>query len=125
MTRRNRPEEALQRAVASYLDLALPKDAVWFHCPSGGGRSKAEAGIFKAMGVKAGVPDLIIIYQGRVTAIELKAPGGTLSPGQKLMHARLSLAGVLVYTATRIEEVEGFLRGAGVPLRASTGARAA
>lgn len=125
MTRRNRPEEMFQRATASYLDLALPHDAVWFHCPSGGGRSKAEAGIFKAMGVKAGVPDLIIIYQGRVVAIELKTEKGRLSPAQKLMHAQLSLAGALVYTAWCIEEVEGFLRGAGVPLRASTKARVA
>ena len=125
MTRRNRPEEALQRATASYLDLALPRDAVWFHPPNGGARSKAEAGIFKAMGVKPGVPDLIIIYRGRVVAIELKAPGGTRSPAQKLMHARLSAAGALVYTATSIEEVESFLRVAFIPLKATTGARAA
>ena len=122
MTRRNHPEEALQRATAAYLDLALPTDAVFFHPPNGGARSRAEAGIFKAMGVKAGVPDIIVIHQGRVAAIELKAPGGTLSPAQKNMHARLSLAGALVYTAMRIEQVEGFLRGCGVPLRATTGA---
>ncbi len=122
--RRKRPEEMFQRAVARYLDLALPEDAVWFHPPNGGARSKAAAGIFKAMGVKAGVPDLIVIYQGQVVAIELKAPGGTLSKAQKAMHERLMLAGALVYTATRIEEVEGFLR-ATVPLKATTGARAA
>ena len=125
MTRRNRPEEMLQRATASYLDLALPNDAVWFHPPNGGARSKAEAGIFKAMGVKAGVPDLIIIYRGRVVAIELKGEKGRLSPAQKEMHAQLSLAGALVYTAMSVEHVEGFLRGAGVPLKASTGARTA
>jgi len=125
MTRRNRPEQALQRAVAQYLDLALPEDAVWFHPPNGGARSKAEAGIFKAMGVKPGVPDLIIIYQGRMVAIELKALDGRLSPAQKEMHAQLSLAGALVYTAEQVEEVEGFLRGCGVPLRVTTRARAA
>lgn len=31
-----------------------------FHIPNGGGRSKAEAGILKAMGVKAGVLDLFL-----------------------------------------------------------------
>ncbi len=124
MTRRNHPEEIFQRAVAQYLDLALPEDAVWWHTPNGGARSRAEAGIFKAMGVKAGVPDIIVIYQGQVVAIELKGPNGRLSPAQRAMHERLMLAGALVYTATRIEEVEGFLR-ATVPLRATTGARAA
>ena len=119
MTRRNRPEQSFQRSVASYLDLALPRDAVWFHCPSGGGRSKAEAGIFKAMGVKPGVPDIIIVYRGRVVAIELKSEKGRLSPAQKLMHAQLSVAGALVYTATRIEEVESFLRVI-IPLKATT-----
>ena len=129
MTRRKHPEEALQRTTAQFLgiekNVALPEDAVWFHPPNGGARSKAEAGIFKAMGVKAGVPDIIVVYRGRMIAIELKAAGGSLSPAQKDMHARLSMAGALVYTATSVEAVEGFLRGAGVPLRATTGARAA
>ena len=120
-----RREQELQKTVARYLDLALPKDAVFFHCPNGGARSKAEAGIFKAMGVKAGVPDIFIIYRGRVVAIELKSEKGRLTPAQKDMHSRLALAGALVYTATRLEEIEGFLRGCGVPLKASTGARVA
>ena len=131
MTRRNRPEDALHIAVAQYLDLALPEDAVWFHPPNGGARSKAEAGIFKAMGVKPGVPDIIIMYRSRlgsvfstVIAIELKAPGGRRSPAQRKMQDRMTQAGALVYTATRIEEVEGFVRAI-MPLRATTGAKAA
>ena len=72
-----RAEDALQRDVARLLDYALPPDAVWFHAPNGGGRSKVEAAIFKGLGVKPGVPDLIILYRGRCLAIELKAPGLT------------------------------------------------
>lgn len=125
MTRRNRPEQALQIATASYLDLALPEDAVWFHPPNGGARSKAEAGIFKAMGVKAGVPDIIIIWRGRVIAIELKAPNGRLSTAQKDMHAYLTQAGAFVYTATDVAGVEGYLRGHDIALQATTGARTA
>ncbi len=124
MTHRNRPEEVLQRATARYLDLALPDDAVWFHCPSGGARSKAEAGIFKAMGVKPGIPDIIVIYRGRMIAIELKAARGRSSPAQKDMHERLRAAGAYVYTTKRIEDVEIILRTF-MPLTATTGTRAA
>ena len=124
MTRRNRPEDALHIAVAQFLDLALPRDACWTTVEHGGKRTKAEAGKLKAKGLKRGWPDIQIIYRGRLILFELKAPGGTRSPAQKLMHAQLSAAGALVYTATSIEEVESFLRVI-IPLQATTGARAA
>ena len=38
----------------------LPELRLLFHIPNGGGRSKREAGRFKAEGVKAGVPDLCL-----------------------------------------------------------------
>ncbi len=125
MTRHNRPEDSFHITVAQYLDLALPHDAAWTTVEHGGYRTKAERGKLKAKGLTPGWPDIQIIFRGQSINIELKAPGGTLSPAQKLMHAQLSRAGALVFTAWRIEEVEGYLRGCGVPLRASTGARAA
>ena len=127
MTRRKHPEDSFHIAVARYLDLALPHDACWTTVEHGGKRTKAEAGKLKAKGLKPGWPDVQIIYRHRVILFELKAPGGTLSAEQKLMHAQLSLAGALVYPGpvTCLEQVEGFLRGACVPLRATTGAGAA
>ncbi len=122
MTRRNHPEDDFHMAVADYLDLALPEDAVWTTIPAGGG-GKVRGARLKAMGYKAGWPDLQVVYRGRLICIELKSAKGRLSPAQRAMHERLTLAGALVYTATRIEEVEGFLR-ATVPLRATTGAAA-
>lgn len=100
-----RPEEALQRTVAQYLDLALPKDAVWFHVPNGGGRSKAEAGVLKAMGVKAGVPDIYILHEGRSLFIELKPPKRYLSKEQKEMTRRLLLAHARVDVCRSLDEV--------------------
>ena len=120
--RRRRPEQALHRACAQYLDVALPGDACWFHPANGGARSPVEAAIFKGLGVKAGVPDLVIVYRGRFIAIELKSEGGRLTPAQKAMHERLRLAGAIVTTAKSLEEVEGFL-GQLVPLRATVGGR--
>ena len=55
------PEDRLQIAVGQYLDLlSNMKKFKWCHVPNGGARTKAEAGIFKAMGVKPGVPDVMI-----------------------------------------------------------------
>ncbi len=123
MTRRKHPETAFQIAVAQYLDLALPEDAVWTTIPAGGG-GKVRGARLKAMGYKAGWPDLQVVYRGQLICIELKSAKGRLAPTQKAMHGRLTNAGALVYTARCIEQVEGFLR-ASVPLRATTGARAA
>lgn len=92
--------------------------------PAGGG-GKVRGAQLKACGLKPGWPDILIVYRDRLICIELKSNKGRLSPVQKEMHAQLSLAGALVYTATSVEHVEGFLRGAGVPLRATTRARAA
>lgn len=62
------------------------KDIRWFHSPNGGGRNPREGEKFKRMGVKAGVPD-IILPMARVTSrssyhglvIELKKPDGKMS----------------------------------------------
>ena len=37
-----------------------PELRLLFHIPNGGSRGKAEAGRFRAMGVRAGVPDLCL-----------------------------------------------------------------
>ncbi len=109
----NRPEERLQRQVAQYLDACLPPEAVWWHTPNQRGtRKKYEAQILKALGVKPGVPDCIIIYRGRAIFIELKAPKGSLSVVQKDMRDRLTVAGGLWFEARTLEQVEGVLSAA-------------
>ncbi|MEH6476668.1 MAG: hypothetical protein V7727_13330, partial [Sneathiella sp.] len=57
-SRRNQSEELLQRAVVEWLGWQYPM-LLFFVVPNGGGRSKAEAGILKATGVKAGGADLV------------------------------------------------------------------
>ena len=64
-----------------------PELRLLFHIPNGGSRGKAEAGRFRAMGVRAGVPDLCLPvpiggYHGLF--IELKrTSGGRVSADQK------------------------------------------
>ena len=128
LTLQRHPEEALHRAVVDYLrgvenpysqefvGGALPPEAVLHHSPNGGRRSKAEGGIFKALGTHAGWPDLEICYQSRIFFIELKSTTGGLSPTQKACHADLERAGMPVAVCKSLEEVEGTLAGWGIPL---------
>ena len=108
-----RPEEKLQRQVVTWLQWVKPA-CLWWHCPNGGARSKAEAGIFKAMGVKAGVADLCFVLDGGKAAfIELKADKRKLSDSQELFAAEVTGRGAYHATARSIEDVDGILRAWG------------
>lgn len=116
--RRHRPEQTLHLAVARFLSVALPEDAFWWHTPNGGKRGIVEAKLFKLMGVKAGVPDIFVLYAGTLHGIELKAPKGRVSVSQKDAAYKLFRAGCTTHDCRSVESVETALRLAGVPLRA-------
>lgn len=117
-----RPEQDLQKQVAKLLDTCLALNVVWFHVPNGGYRSKAEAGIFMAMGVKPGVPDLIISWAGPdgplVLAIELKAGTGKATTAQIEMMDRMRSCAWFVSEARSLDEVMALLKRYHVPVRA-------
>lgn len=116
-SRRARPEEQVQRAVVDYLRVALPDrlGVVWFAVPGHRGtRKRYEMGILNAMGVRAGVPDLAFIAQGRAFFIELKSAGGRLSKAQGEMIERLRGAGATTYFCRSIADVERVLRAEGL-----------
>lgn len=66
MKRENSPlptEEDEQIALFLWAKMAsatMPELDLLYHIPNGGSRGKAEAGRFKASGVKAGVPDIFL-----------------------------------------------------------------
>jgi hypothetical protein len=99
-----RPEQEIHKAVVSHLAARAERRVFWFHVPNGGKRSIIEARIFKGLGVIPGIPDLIIIKDGKVFALELKAPGGRLSPSQRLTIAGMQHCGVEVAVATGLDE---------------------
>ena len=88
-----------------------------FHVPNGGWRSHIEAAILKGLGVRAGVPDVIAVKDGRTYALEIKAPGGRLTVAQNAAHAALRAAGATVLTSYSLDdaismlEEWGLLRG--------------
>lgn len=87
-----------------------PELSLMYHIPNGGKRGKAEAGRFRAMGVKSGVPDIFLPIKGTTynfdcphevhysgLYIELKRQrGGTVSAAQKQWIASLRDAGYAV-----------------------------
>jgi hypothetical protein len=103
--RRKRPEDALQRAVLEHLRLRGPRTAYWFHVANGGGRSPIEASILKGLGVRAGVPDLIIIYDGKTYGLELKADGNKPTRLQIEAQDAMRAAGAAVAVAVGLDAV--------------------
>jgi hypothetical protein len=66
-------EAAIQRAVCQHLDARPAPGLVWWHSPNGGFRLPVEAAIFKGLGVRPGVADLILLHEAKFHALELKA----------------------------------------------------
>jgi hypothetical protein len=82
-----RAEQADQIALVELLTANLAPGWRFFHVPNGGKRTKAEAGIFKAMGVDPGVEDLVFVQRGGlVYFLELKAATGKRSKAQIAFH---------------------------------------
>jgi len=93
MSRRKNTEAQIQRAVVDHLKARGVAGLVWFHVPNGGFRGKAEGAIFKSMGVRAGVSDLILVHAGKIFALELKAPGGRSTEAQLAFLSDIDAAG--------------------------------
>lgn len=72
-----------------------------------------------AMGVQSGIPDLFIIIDGKLYAIELKrSKGGVVSAAQKLWIERLNNAGIKAVVCKGSSEAIDFITGvAGTKLK--------
>jgi len=98
-------EDNLQKAVAKYLDTI---GAFWFHCPNGGSRNAIEASKLKTMGVKAGIPDCLILDQRKGysgLAIELKVGYNKPSEQQLDIIDKLVQSNWLVVVSWSLDEV--------------------
>jgi hypothetical protein len=121
-TARKHDEDDLQRQIWEFLGFALPANAMAFHVPNGGMRSKRWAARMVGLGLVAGIPDIAVIWNGRAAFVELKAGRGVVSAAQKLTMQRLFYCGAHIAVCRRLEDVETFLRQIGVPLRAKAAA---
>ena len=99
-----REEQQIHRAVVSHLNWRAMPGVFFFHCPNGGYRSKTEGAIFKGLGVRAGIPDLVIFYRSQIFGLELKTSYGRLSPSQRLCMNAMEMAGARVAIAHSLDE---------------------
>ena len=115
--RRQQPEAQIQRAVFQHLRARAAPGVFAFHPANGGYRKPIEAKILQGLGVRAGVPDIIAIKDGRCYALELKSAGGKLSENQERVLIALRDADAMgthahgLDQALRILEGWGLLRG--------------
>lgn len=92
-------EDEEQQKVIQWAELmsnAYPDLQMLYHVPNGGSRNRAEAGKLKRMGVRAGVPDLVLPVPRNGYAglyIELKVGENRPSKNQKNWLEKLALHG--------------------------------
>ncbi len=103
-------EADLHKLVCDYLDLALVPPAWYSTFPADGASRRGR------IGLKLGVPDILIVYSGRAYWIELKGPRGVLSTAQKRTFPALFAAGCEALTRRSLDEVIDLLRVWGIPI---------
>ena len=137
--RQQKPEDLLHFSVASYMRRAIGHEG-WF-CPPGivwwsyesrnagkgmvtkdGRKINLEGINRKNRGCIAGLPDVCVLFLGRIYGIELKAGKNGTSDKQDELHGAWKAAGADVAVCWTLDHVEAALRRWGVPLKAGVGA---
>lgn len=120
--KRDTPEQILQRQCVQWLELACPpppEGPTWTAVNPVPAKSMIVAKLSKALGMRAGWPDLILVHRGRAICIELKAKGGGRSRAQRELHEALTLAGAVVATISSFDDFVAFVTTLGMTRRAA------
>jgi len=103
-----RVEQIIHQAVADHLRIRGRPGVVWWHTNNNiGGRGRkfyVQGAIAKSLGVRAGVSDIVALYQSRFFALELKAPGGRPSAAQLEFIADVEAAGGFTCIAEGVDQ---------------------
>lgn len=95
---------------AAMMEYRYPELRYMYHVPNGGYRNKAEAGRFKAQGVKSGVPDVVLPvarggYHGLYVEMK-RTEGGRVSTEQREWLEALTAQGYKAEVAYGWEEAK-------------------
>lgn len=91
--KRQFPETELQKKICQLLLLTGKPNMIYFAVPNGVRMSIRTAAHQKAIGMRAGVSDLVIDIGGRIHYLEVKAKDGRQSPEQKAFEATATAQG--------------------------------
>lgn len=101
-------EDQLQKSCVAWFDLQY-RHISWalFHVPNGGKRNSIEAAKLKAMGVRPGVPDLLLVIPRggyNYLAMELKVGNNTQTANQRNYQTKMSENGGCYAVIRTIDE---------------------
>jgi hypothetical protein len=98
------------------LDRYLPDNVFWSALENAP-RSALAGYLAKKRGVKAGLADIMVVYDGRVTFLEMKSPAGVPSKTQRQVCKELRAAGAGWYCVRSATAALVALRLSNVPFR--------
>jgi hypothetical protein len=111
----SRPKEhVLHMATAKLLREHCLPEWIWFHVPNGELRDARIGAKLKALGVRAGVADIVLVSPyGSVNFLELKRAGETLSEAQETFQLHCIRRGIPYSVADSFDEALAFLDALG------------
>jgi hypothetical protein len=118
-------EFVLHVGIVEHLRRHREEGVVFFHPSSGEERTKRvdpkTGKVFcpggtrlQRMGMRKGVPDLVILHSGRIMGLEVKSPDGALSREQKEFRAEWERAGGIYAVVRSMKEGTALLEAWGV-----------
>jgi hypothetical protein len=94
------PEQTIKTQICQWLE--LHRIFFWIQVQN--------PGKYRSRHIKRGICDLMGIFRGKPLAIEVKAPGGRVSPEQEKFIEEFRREGGIAFTAKSVEEVEKQLK---------------
>jgi hypothetical protein len=107
-------EQQIQKAVFANLKQRGASGIFAWHPFSGGYRRPKEAAIYKGLGAIAGLPDVMVLHNGKLFCLELKREGGRATDKQLACIAALREAGAFTCIAEGLDRALACLEAWGI-----------
>jgi hypothetical protein len=104
-------EQQIQKTIFVHLKSRGAPGVFAWHPFSGGYRRPREAAIYKGLGARAGLPDVMVLHNGKLFCLELKKEGGRATPKQLEAIAAMEAAGAYCCVAVGLDRALAVLEG--------------